>query len=432
MILIYDLLFIISVLWYLPVYAFKRKFHRGFLMRLGFLPPDIKNKLGDARPIWLHAVSVGEVNALRLLLKGLHKEYPHTPLIISTVTPTGNAVAASIARKEDLVFYLPLDISAVVRYVVKIIRPALFIIAETEIWPNLISCLYKNKVPMAIVNARISDKSFRKYRVIKFCLAPILNKIAQFCVQTNTDALRLRELGVGDEKIMVTGNMKFDTTDYAESPSEKNTGYADYRKKLGLNEDDKLFVAGSTHPGEEEKILWVYKELLKEFGNLKLLLAPRHPRRTQDIERLVLNNDFKAMPISQLGRIRLQAQRTTVFILDTIGQLLPFYAISGLVFVGGSLIKKGGQNLLEPAAFAKPVLFGPYMFNFRDIARIFIENKACVLVRDREELLDGVKGLLRNPSKMTELGARARQLILQNQGATERNLECIRKIALVL
>ncbi len=425
MFIFYDLIFIVFALCYLPVYALKRKFHRGFLMRLGFFPAELKSKLTNERPIWLHAVSVGEVNALRQLLEGLRREYPHRRIVISTVTPTGNAIAASMSAKEDIVFYLPLDISAVVRRIVNIINPAVFIIAETEIWPNLISCVYKKMVPTIIVNSRISDKSFKRYKPIKFLLKPILNKVSRFCVQTKTDCLRLRELGVRDEKIAVTGNMKFDAVDY----TDLKIDCADYKLRLGLKDNEKLLVAGSTHPGEEKIMLEVYKELLNEFPGLKLLIAPRHPWRAKEIEKLVLNNSFNPVFISKLERTAQDAQHATVFILDAIGQLLPFYAVSDLVFIGGSLIKKGGQNLLEPAAFAKPILFGPNMFNFRDIARLFIENNACVSVCDKGELLEGIKLLLHNPSKTAELGARAKALILKNKGATERNLECVRKIA---
>lgn len=412
-------------------------------MRVGILPQELRKGLEGKRPIWLHAVSVGEMKASGKLLEELHKEYPDREIVISTVTPTGNKIAKALAGKKDLVFYLPLDVSFIVRNVVRMINPSLLVIAETEIWPNLISCLYRQKVPIITVNARISNKSFVGYKVIKFLLKPILNKIHLFCVQTKTDAERLQVLGVAAEKIKITGNMKFDSTDYTDFPADhvmsvgiplkrEKADYTDYRLKLGLNESDKFLVAGSTHPGEEEIIVAAYKEALMESPYLKLLIAPRHPERAKDIGKLVSRNNFNPVFISGIPACLTDRQAClredrypAIFILDTIGQLMPFYAIADIVFVGGSLIKKGGQNPLEPAAFAKPILFGPYMFNFRDIAQLYIKNNACIVARNRKELLEAIKDLLNNPSKARVLGSKAKDLIIQNQGATKKNMEWI-------
>ena len=488
---------------------------------MGFFPKDVKNSLAGKRPIWLHMVSVGEVQALRILLKKLRKEYPARKIAISTVTPTGNKIARSIAGEGDLVFYLPLDVSFIVRPVVDLINPCLFIIAETEIWPNLITYINKRDIPIISVNSRISDKSFKSYKLIKFLLQGILNKISFFCAQTQTDSQRLLALRVDPKKIKLTGNMKFDTStllsvngerpstwfdcahhkslrtalsersesngrsrtiDNAENADKKNNAEdADYRLKLGLNADDKLLVAGSTHSGEDEIILEAYKELLVEFTplhpespslqagdewqikfestrkprpvwrgvagftDLKLLLAPRHPERAKEIGSLVTKYGFVSVFVSQLAgepvsglaglpvsplnpRTRAPAHPRTVFILDTIGQLRDFYAVSDIVFVGGSLIKKGGQNILEPAALAKPIIFGPYMFNFRDIAELFLSESAAVLVKNKEELREKIKDLLLHPEAALELGRRGRELLLKNQGASERNLEIIKQM----
>lgn len=400
-------------------------------MRLGIFPAGLKKSLEDKHPIWLHAVSVGEVRASSKLLEELHKEYPGKTIVISTVTPTGNKIAQSIAMKGDIVLYLPLDISFIVGYAVKLISPCLFIIAETEIWPNLISCLHRKKVPIVTVNARISDHSYRGYRLIRFLLSPILNKINLFCVQAEADAQRLRELGAKAGNVKITGNMKFDNTDYADLKID----YADYRQKLGLSESDKLLVAGSTHPGEDEIILEAYKEALAECTVLRLLIAPRHPERAKDIEKLALRYGFNTIFISHLELTThnsclpdRQAQLTTIFILDTIGQLMPFYAIADIVFVGGSLVKKGGQNLLEPAAFAKPIIFGPYIFNFKDIAQMLLENNAGILAAGAKELAVSIKDLCGNHPKAIELGMNAKKLIPRNQGAAKRNIELIRGI----
>jgi 3-deoxy-D-manno-octulosonic-acid transferase len=306
-----------------------------------------------------------------------------------------------------------------------LIDPCLFIIAETEIWPNLISCLHKKKVPVVTVNARISDHSYRGYRLIRFLLSPILSKVNLFCVQAKTDAQRLRALGAKAEKVKITGNMKFDNTDYADLKID----YTDYRQRLDLSESDRLFVAGSTHPGEDEIVLEAYMEALREFPDLRLLIAPRHPERAKDIETLIIRFGFNPALVNGLNGSQTGALNSrTVFVLDIIGQLIPFYAVADIVFVGGSLVKKGGQNLLEPAAFAKPIIFGPYVFNFKDIAQMLLENNAGILAAGAKELAGSLKDLCGNHPRAAELGMNAKKLIPQNQGAAKRNIGLIRGI----
>jgi len=417
MFIFYNLIFLLFAIMYLPVYILRRKFHRGFLLRLGFLPKD----LAQDRPIWVHAVSVGEVMAVRGLIEELRNVYPGKKFVISTVTPTGNKIAHSIAKMGDFVTYLPLDLGFIVRSVIDRINPSIFIIAETEIWPNLISYLYRKNIPIITVNGRISDRSFKGYLIIKLLLKAILEKITLFCVQTERDAKRLIFLGVLEDKIKITGNMKFDIKDYTGFKKD----HIDYRSKLKLDSGDRLFVAGSTHPGEEETILEVYKRIQIDFPNLKLLIAPRHPERAKDITQIVSRFGFRAVFISALSSECSTCIAKPVFILDAVGELISFYNIADIVFVGGSLIKKGGHNILEPASLAKPILFGPYMFNFRDIADLFLSNRAAKMVFNQEELKTNIVDLLNNPSEAIELGQRALQLILANQGATKRNVEYI-------
>lgn len=434
--LLYDLIFFIITLIYLPAYLFKKKFHQGFFLRLGFLPENLR--LG--RPIWIHTVSVGEAMAAKSLIEKLKKAYPGRRLVISTVTPTGNKIAKTIAGENDFLTYLPLDFSFIVRRVIDKINPSLFVIAETEIWPNLIAYLYKKNIPVIIVNGRISDRSFKGYRRIKFLFKPVLNKIRLFSVQSKQDADRLGCLGVGDERVRITGNMKFDVIKDCREPKET------YRIKLGVKAEDMLIIAGSTHPGEEEIVLGVYKDLLKDYVNLRLLIAPRHPERARVIEKIILKYRFNSVRVSQLigfsGAPKEEASsqagvsRTTgrshdsrqIFILDTVGQLVSFYNIADIVFIGGSLIKKGGHNILEPAFLAKPIIFGPNMFNFRDISELFLNNNACILVNDKEQLKARIKDLIDNPFKMGELGRKAKKLFFENQGAAEKTVELIKNI----
>ena len=390
-------------------------------MRLGILPRDLA--LGN--PIWVHAVSVGEAMAVRGLVDELRKVYPAKKFVISTVTVTGNKIAQGLAKQGDFVTYLPLDLSSIVGSVIARLRPALFVIAETEIWPNLISCLYKKNIPIVTVNGRVSNASFRGYLSIKFLLKPVLQKINLFCVQAERDAERLICLGVSKDKIHITGNMKFDIKDYTDLRKD----YTAHRLKLRLNSGDKLFVAGSTHTGEEEIILEVYKELQIDFPNLKLLVAARHPERSRDVAEIVSRLGLRSVYVSKLPFECSTCITSPVFILDIIGELISFYALADIVFVGGSLIKKGGHNILEPASVAKPILFGPHMFNFADTAALFLNNRAAIMIRDKEGLKTNIAELLNEPSKAMALGRRAQQLILQNQGATKRNAEFIKAVA---
>jgi 3-deoxy-D-manno-octulosonic-acid transferase len=421
MFIFYDLIYLVIGIFYLPVFLWRKKFHAGFMQRLGILPKDLKLKA----PIWIHAVSVGEVMSIRPFLEELKKIYPDKRFVISTVTPTGNKIARNIASSQDWVTYLPLDLSFIVSSVMEKIKPSLFILTETELWPNLITCLYQKGVPVIVVNARISDGSFKGYLCIGFLLKNILNKIHLFCVQTLRDSQRLVRLGVSENRIRITGNMKFDIHDYTVLRKDAK----DLRPKLGIEPQEKFLVAGSTHAGEEENILIAYKKLLKNFPDLRLLIAPRHPQRALEVQRLIQLSGFAAVRISQLSPGEAsRSDKKAVFILDTVGELLSFYSIADVVFVGGSLIKKGGHNILEPAIFAKPVLFGPHMFNFRDITELFLEQHAALMVKDTQELYSKIKDLLDNPSQIEFLTQRARDLLIANQGATQKNIQIIKDL----
>lgn len=410
MLIIYDFLYFIAVVFYLPVFLLRRKFHRGMFCRLGVLPKGLTLN----RPIWIHAVSLGEAVLIKGLLEELRLAFPDKRFIISTVTPTGNRIARVLAREGDLVTYLPLDLGFIVGAFVKRVNPSLFIVAETEIWPNLLNSLHKKHIPIIAVNARISDNSFKGYYGIKFLIKPILNKVNLFCTQTEHDARRLAHLGVEKSRLRVTGNMKFDL-----KPQELKFKPSGLRLKF----EEQLWVCGSTHPGEEEIILAVYKELLEYFSDLRLLLAPRHPERSSQVARLAQELGFKAIKTSS-GEQSAEDSKA-VYILDSVGELLSFYSIAHIVFVGGSLVNKGGHNILEPAALGKPIIFGAHMSNFRDIAQLFLKNKAALKVQNKEELKNKVRLLLGDPSVIRQLGQAAQDLIKNNQGATQRNLDCI-------
>ena len=376
------------------------------------------------RPIWVHAVSVGEAVSIKGLVDELRKVYPHKKIVISTVTATGNKIARGLANDGDFLTYLPLDFSFIVRKIIKRINPCLFIIAETEIWPNLITCLHKQNIPVVTVNGRISDSSYSGYRTIKLLIRPILRRVRYFCVQSDIDEARLKVLGVAKENIQITGNVKFDINLDALAGLDVSAA----RQKLWLGLDDKLWVCGSTHAHEEEIIIKAYKELLISFPKLKLLLAPRHPERGKDIGRLVLDNYFMPVFVSSISGSCPTCINRPVFILDVMGELLNYYSAADIVFVGGSLVKTGGHNILEPASQRKPVFFGPHMHNFRDISRLFLEKKAGIMVHDADELAAKIKEILESSLLAKQLVERAYDLIVSNRGATRRNIEVIKQL----
>ncbi len=394
-------------------------------MRLGILSAKIAEALKDKDIIWIQAVSVGEVMAIRGLITALHTNFPAYKLLISTTTPTGNRVAHSIVSEGDSVIYFPLDLSVIARRVVKKLKPRLFITVETEIWPNLINSLCKRNIPVILLNGRLSPRSFRGYRMVRIFLKKVLSKISLFCMQAERDALRMNSLGAPQKNLVITGNMKFDI--FAKDASFQTPGLETF---LDLDAQDQLFVAGSTHRGEEEIILQVYKEIRDEFPHLKLLLAPRHIERTGEIEKLIAKYRLASIRASQIKMCGLGMKPTqrSILLLDTIGELNSIYARATIVFVGGSLVKRGGHNILEPAIWGKVILFGPCIFNFRDIIKPFLDNNAAFKVKDKEQLKQVLRTLLNNPDEREEIGMRARRIVEENKGATERNIRLIREV----
>lgn len=358
--------------------------------------------------------------AVRNLVRVLREKIPGKRIVFSTITSTGNQIVQGFAGDNDFVLFLPFDLSFIVRKVIRRVNPRFFIIVETEIWPNLISSLYEKRIPIVVVNGRISDRSFRGYKIFKLFLGPLLNRVSLFCVQTENDRARLLFLGVSADKIRVTGNMKFDNPLIGGLASPDSC-----RSKLNLQSADRLFVAASTHSGEEEVILRAYKKLLIDCPSLKLLIAPRHPERTNEIEKVIIRYGFIPCRLIMPRNSPIPISKKNVFILNSVGQLLSYYYIADIVFVGGSLADRGGHNILEPACLGKPVLFGPHMFNFRDIVEIFLAQNAALLIHDADELEEKIRGLLKNPQMVEAITQRAKEIMNKNCGATQKNLEGI-------
>lgn len=417
---IYNLLFSLLLIVFLPYLYLKRQNRKdGFVWlkeRFGLISGE-KIKSIHGRPIWIHAVSVGEVMAALPLIRAIKERYPGKSLVLSTVTDTGNLIARERAKDADTIIYLPFDISLFVNNVLQRVRPEVFILIETEIWPNLLRSLYKAGIPSLVINGRISQESFRGYSLGRLFMRYILKYISKFGMQTHSDAERMIAIGAEPSKIEIIGNIKFDYTPLQPSMDIKKV------RDLYCTGDRHLFVAGSTHEGEEEIILDIFKELKKDFKDILLLIAPRHIDRVKRIEGLMRERDIIYRRRTELSEN--VPDEVSVIVLDTIGELAHIYSIASVVFIGGSLVPSGGHNILEPAVYSKAILFGPYMDNFEDITRIFLEKGAARQVTDGSHLRRELEYLLMNGDESRLMGEKAMNVVDENKGAVKRSLVMI-------
>ncbi|MFH1062964.1 MAG: 3-deoxy-D-manno-octulosonic acid transferase [Candidatus Omnitrophota bacterium] len=414
MIIVLDCIYLILSILYLPELIFKGKYRAGFFQRFGIYSAALRQRMRKERfSVWLHAVSVGEIKAAAPLIKQLRDKHPELKLIISTITPTGNKVALQLAAKEDIVIYFPFDLSWIINKVFSLLSPKLLLIMETELWPNAINIAAKKNIKIVIVNGRISDKAFPRYQRAGFFFQPIIKKIDLLCMQTKLDARRIIELGADEQCVHVVGNIKFDQIAKPEQDNLPN---------IGLKPGQRLIVAGSTHDNEEQQIAKIFKKLKAEDKNIRLLIAPRHPQRVNQIAAMLESEDMSAVLISQLINSDAAAGQDKIFLLDMMGVLTDYYQLADIVFVGGSLIKHGGQNPIEPASLGKPIVFGKYMFNFAEVVKLFLDNHAAVCVNDLAELGNCLNELLTSKSKRDSLIINAKNVIAQNQGSGQRIL----------
>jgi 3-deoxy-D-manno-octulosonic-acid transferase len=404
MYLVYTFLLYAGLLLTLPWYALKfRRYFPTLKDRLGFLEiPQLE------RSVWVHAVSVGEVKSVRKLVARLRAAHSDQPLVLSTITPAGQELARSTKDLADHVFYFPLDLPGAIRRTLDRVNPGLVVIAETEIWPNFLRECRKRGIRVVMVNGRISDRSLPRYRVIRRWLKQVLDDYTLLGMQTETDRERIESIGADGRKVTVFGNLKYDAVDVQPALPADIAAL--------LSSLPRLWIAASTMPGEDELILDAFAELRKRHHDLTLLIAPRHPERFDAVEKTIRNRGFSCARRSRLER------GAAVLLLDSVGELASAFRHASVVFVGGSLVPTGGHNILEPAAFSNPIVFGPHMENFREIRDLFIEARAAIEVQDPAELAAAVDRLLSDARTATELGARARQVVDENTGATERVL----------
>ena len=422
--LLYDLILYLSALFLVPYYLYRGlrygKTRRGIRERLGAYAQDFCQLLQGRQVIWVHAVSVGETRAAIPLLKALRHRYPDALLILSNVTETGRETATGVAEIDHYIFF-PFDLRWIVRKVLHIIRPAIVILVETEIWPNFVLEARRQNIPVVLVNGRISDRSFPRYRMARKVLVPILDSISDFCMQSEQDSRRIRHLGAAAGHVQVTGNLKFDIQPPQINLAELET----FKSDLKLPETGRIWVAGSTHEGEEKQLVPVYQKLRKICPELFLILVPRHPERCRQVQEELAKLEIAATLRSTLATVNRALQPGEVMVVDTLGEMLKLYALADLVFVGGSLVNIGGHNLLEASLLRKPVLYGSHMQNFKEIARLVRAAHAGLQVKDADDLYQQMRILLENPDEARLIGENGYHLLEANRGATERTLQQI-------
>ncbi len=398
----------------------KKRCRRGLSQRLGRLPPRLNP---DGRGVlWVHAVSLGEVVAVVPLVRELHARYPRFRIIVSTVTETGREAVEQRLSGVAEHCYAPLDFSWVVTRVVDQLHPSLFLFVETELWPNLLRALAQRHVGAVLVNGRLSSRSFGRYRLIKPLMAKVMSGVSRFLMQSERDAERIIALGANPERVVRTGNIKFDQP----LPDLGETSKALPRDMLGLAGHEEILVAGSTHPGEEQELLTCYDLLHREFKSLVLLMAPRHIERAAEVERAVREYGFLTVRRSELANHKAGSSPTQgprVVILDTRGELLGAYRHAAVAFVGGTLIPVGGHNLLEPAMWGKPVLFGPYTDHCAETAELLIRAGGAKRIQNGKDLAHEVGRLFRDRVVLERTGQAARTVVTDNRGAVQRCLE---------
>lgn len=431
MFVLYNILQLVLLAVFLPFIALfvlaSPKYRNRIPVRLGFglacriSKPKPSNNGLPRQTLWLHALSVGEVTSAVPLVAGLRKAYPESRIVVSVTTRTGKRLADELLQSSaDHIIDSPLDILPVIAFFFTHIQPNLFILVETDFWPNILLFLQQKKVPTLLVNGRVSAKSMDGYRRLRLFFAPMMQSFSFLCMQTAHDCEKMAKLGVLPEKLRTLGNLKFDTVTglRTEHAHPKLTPAADILPRNRI-----LFIGGSTHPGEEKILIDCFCRLRKIHPELFLILAPRDPDRSAEILSLAA-----ARNLSATRRSDDSGAGTDLFILDTIGELIDFYALSDIAFVGGSLVMQGGHNPIEPAIMGIPVIFGPNMQDFSEIAATLQSAGGATEISSQRDLTELLRRLLSSRDMRTTQGRAARQCIEKQRGVIEKHLELIRQV----
>jgi len=422
MYLLYSLLSLVAIVLASPYFLYQairyNKYTTSLGQRLGYLPISVN--VDGEQSIWIHAVSVGEALAARALVADLKARYPRLRIFLSTTTIAGQQVARRSVQHVDAVFYFPFDFAFVVRRTLDVVNPRIFVMMETEIWPNLLRVCRKRGVKTVMINGRISSRSYPRYRLARPFFKRVLANVDCFCMQSEESARRMIDLGADASRVTVTGSLKFDSL---ETPTATPHARPRLLRFFRMSPSRPVIVAGSTFRGEEAAVLRALSRVKKTMPAAVAILAPRQPERFPEAERIARDAGFATIRRSELP---IDAEpRADVIVLDSIGELAQLYQLATVVFVGGSLVDHGGHNILEPAVVGKPIVFGPHMQNFKEIAELFVANGAAVCVQSDRELDDELLALLTDPVRRARMGAAARALVDANRGAKDKTLSAI-------
>ncbi|HEU4634693.1 MAG TPA: 3-deoxy-D-manno-octulosonic acid transferase [Edaphobacter sp.] len=408
---------VVGAPWWLVRMTTTGRYRAGLAGRLGKVPSDVAGAVAGRKVLWLHAVSVGEVMAATELIREIRRRMPDWVIAISTTTETGQRLARERFASHSPVFYMPLDFSILVRRYLQVLHPEMVVLMESELWPNLIDVCASRGIPIAVINARISDRSLPRYLRLKRLWQPVLKRMSLVLAQSEENGSRFLQIGAPADRVTVTGNLKYDVRAPETTPMTA-------RLREILPSTAKIIVAGSTLEGEEKMLLDEWPKVLEEHPDAVLILAPRRPERFNTVAEYVETTGFDLVRVSELGQYRADHRHEGIILLDSIGDLASVYSLGRVAFVGGSLVPMGGHNPLEPARFGIPVVMGRSSENFREIVDAMRSANAIRIV-EPVELGDALSELLRNESEAGQVGERGRQVFFAQAGATARTVECL-------
>ncbi|MBR2518654.1 MAG: tetraacyldisaccharide 4'-kinase [Selenomonadaceae bacterium] len=424
--ILYNIAAIVVVILIIPVFMIRAIRERGFVERIkqsfGFYPKGALDPVAKKNCIWVHAASVGEIVATSPLIKEFRREFPKSPILVSVVTTAGYEMANRIIKDADSIIYFPLDLPFVSAHVFKKIFPRVFLDVETELWPNFLKAAREHRVPVMMVNGRISEKSVKHYKYMFSILRDMIGTVKLFAMASSVDAGYVKELGAPENLVIVTGNTKFDQT-YTDVTDEQREKIL---SDMGLTDAKEIFLAGSTHRGEENFVLKAFKAIRENHPKARLIIAPRELLRTREVVAIC-----KAAGFTVGTRTELQKRppaNEDIIILDTIGELGQIYSVGNVIYVGGSLISHGGHNILEPAAHGKAIIVGHHMENFKDLHALFKNRNACITVNDDDELAAEAKKLFDEPEERKRLEEETIKIVHENRGASRKSAVLLRKM----
>jgi 3-deoxy-D-manno-octulosonic-acid transferase len=427
MYILYNIILMAAALFVMPYFLLKiiftGKYRQSLVQKLGGRQTKMLANLKDGPRVWIHAVSVGEVTAAAPIVASLKMKRPEVEIIFSTSTETGQEMARKFVKGAAAFIYFPLDIPYIVRKMIRLVKPDVFVLVETELWPNFLQVCKMRHIKALMVNGRISPRSYNKYRLTRLFWERILYNLNAAGMIAEIDAVRLQNIGMDSTKINVLGNAKYDALAALAASALRE----EIARRCNARQNERFFVAGSTHEGEEKIIIHVYQELLKHHPEFKLIIVPRHIERTKDILGLLQQENFDdVVTLSDINKGR-KRKDERVIVVDVIGELFKVYSLASVVYCGGSLVPRGGQNILEAAAWGKVIFYGPSMEDF-SAEKALMEEAGCGnTIRNEEELLQGIIQALENPAEMKRRGERGKAVVLANIGAAARYADLISK-----